>query len=60
MKGAFCNPCISQSLSAVYPEKKYDFPGMVAEGNSPEEEATVSCELLAANIAINLRMLKLA
>lgn len=50
MKGAFCNPCLSQSLSAVFPEEKCDFPGKVAEHSSLKEKETVNCELFAVNI----------
>ena len=48
-RGPF-KPCVSQSLSVVCPEKKCNFPGNVAEGNSPQEKATISCELLANTI----------
>lgn len=49
MKGAFCNPCHSQS-SAVFPQEKCDFPGKVAEHSSLKERETVNCELFAVNI----------
>lgn len=42
MKGAFCNPCLSQSLSAVFPQEKCDFPGKVAEHSSLKER---NCKL---------------
>ena len=49
MKGAFCNPCHSQS-SAVFPQEKCDFPGKVAEHSSLKERETVNCKLFAVNI----------
>lgn len=50
MKGAFCNPCLSQSLSVVFPEEKCGFPGKVTEHSSLKEKETVNCELSAGSI----------
>lgn len=50
MKGAFCNPCLSQSLSAVFVEEKCGFPGKVTERSSLKEKETVNCEPFAGSI----------